>query len=115
MIARVWRGRTRAARADVYYDYLVKTGAEECRQVDGNAGVEILRRVDGDTAEFVFVSYWQSMDDVRRFAGPEMERAVYYPEDRTYLLELEPHVLHYEVMAAGGGRAPALDRPGGAS
>src|SRR5256885_10813478 len=31
------------------------------------------------------------------FAGDDVERAHYYPEDRDYLLELEPTVTHYEV------------------
>ncbi len=35
---------------------------------------------------------------IRRFAGDDVERARYYPEDRAYLLELEPGVAHYEVL-----------------
>jgi hypothetical protein len=36
---------------------------------------------------------------VRRFAGPEPEHAVYYPEDDRYFPEEErtPYVRHYEV------------------
>ena len=39
------------------------------------------------------------MEAVRRFAGPEPERAVYYPEDRRYFPDAEcrPLVAHYEV------------------
>ena len=29
----------------------------------------------------------------------DVENAVYYPRDPEYLLELEPHVRHYEVFA----------------
>jgi hypothetical protein len=36
---------------------------------------------------------------VRRFAGPDADKAVYYPEDKEYLLELEPAVAHYDVVA----------------
>jgi hypothetical protein len=40
------------------------------------------------------------MDAVRRFAGPQPERAVYYPEDHRYFPESEctPLVRHYEVV-----------------
>jgi len=38
------------------------------------------------------------MDAIRIFAGEDVERAHYYPEDREYLLELEPTVTHYEVL-----------------
>jgi len=39
--------------------------------------------------EYVLVTLWDSMDAVRRFAGPEPERAVYYPEDDIYFPEDE--------------------------
>jgi hypothetical protein len=32
-----------------------------------------------------------------------MERAKYYPEDKSFLIELEPNVTHYEVLAAPQG------------
>ena len=33
-----------------------------------------------------------------KFAGAEIEKARYYPEDEAFLLELEPNVAHYEVL-----------------
>jgi heme-degrading monooxygenase HmoA len=60
--------------------------------------VSILRRIEGDQAHFVFTSRWESWDAITRFAGPEPEKAVYYPEDREFLLALDPHVAHFEVL-----------------
>lgn len=34
---------------------------------------------------------------IRAFAGDEIERAKYYPEDAKYLLEFEPTVPHFEA------------------
>jgi hypothetical protein len=45
------------------------------------------------------MSLWESYGAVKRFAGPNFERAVYYPEDKNFLLELEPNVVHYEILA----------------
>lgn len=101
MVARVWSGRTAAGRAEEYAAYLRETGVREVRGTTGNRGVILLRRVEGEVAEFVFVSLWGSMEDVTRFAGPDPERAVYYPRDREFLLELAPHVRHYEVVEQG--------------
>jgi heme-degrading monooxygenase HmoA len=101
MIARIWRGVTEAAKADEYLDYLQATGVKGTRSTAGNRGVRILRRVADQHAEFLFVSYWDSLDAIRAFAGPDIERAVYYPADKDYLLELEPTVAHYEVYAFG--------------
>ncbi len=98
MIARIWRGRTRAAEADAYVDYLLATGVKEYAAVPGNRGVRVLRRTEGEVAEFLVVSFWESMEAVRGFAGDEVERAVYYPEDDRFLLDGEPTVAHYEVV-----------------
>jgi heme-degrading monooxygenase HmoA len=99
MIARIWRGRTRAAQADMYLDYLQNTGIPGTRATPGNRGARILRRIVGQEAEFLFISYWDSLEAISAFAGPDIERAVYYPEDEAYLLELEPTVAHYEVFS----------------
>ena len=99
MIARLWHGTTPASKADEYLNYLEATGLKDYRSVEGNRGVQVLRRVDADRAEFLLISLWDSFDAIRRFAGPEIEKAVYYPEDKDFLLELEPNVVHYEVVA----------------
>ena len=102
MIARIWRGVTRAAHADEYLAYLNATGLPAYRATQGNRGVRVLRRVTGAgddaQAEFILTSLWESLDAIRRFAGDEVEKAVYYPEDTRYLLALEPNVTHYEVV-----------------
>jgi heme-degrading monooxygenase HmoA len=99
LIARVWHGATDAARGDEYADYLERTGARECRATPGNRGVFVLRRIKHDRAEFTFISLWESIDAIRRFAGDDYEKAHYYPEDRDFLIELEPFVEHYDVLA----------------
>jgi heme-degrading monooxygenase HmoA len=101
MIARIWHGFTKADKADEYLAYLQETGVEHTRGTPGNHGVHILRRVADGRAEFLFTSFWDSLEAVHAFAGPDIERAVYYPKDAEYLLELEPTVAHYEVYSFG--------------
>jgi uncharacterized damage-inducible protein DinB len=55
------------------------------------------------------------MDGIRRFAGPDPERARYYPEDERFLTALEPNVEHFDVVAqrqpsAGSTQAAELAR-----
>jgi heme-degrading monooxygenase HmoA len=100
VIARVWRGAVPAGRADEYGAYLDRTGVRDCRATPGNRGVLVLRHDTADETEFVFISLWASMAVIRGFAGDDVERARYYPEDRDFLLALEPTVRHYEVSAA---------------
>ena len=98
MIARTWRGVTAARDADAYVDYLQQTGLAEFRQTEGNRGALALRRLEGERAEFVVLSLWESEAAIRRFAGDDIERAVFYPEDKRFLIERDNHVTHYEVV-----------------
>ena len=100
LIARVWHGVTDAGRADEYAEYLERTGTKECRATPGNRGVYVLRRIRQNRAEFTFISLWDSVDAIKRFAGEDYEKAHYYPEDRDFLVELEPFVEHYDVLDA---------------
>jgi heme-degrading monooxygenase HmoA len=98
MIARTWAGATRAADADTYLDYLHRTGLAQYRATTGNRGVLALRRIDGDRAEFLLLTLWDSEEAIRRFAGDDIEQAVFYPEDDRFLVARDERVRHYEVL-----------------
>lgn len=98
MIARTWIGRTRRDQAEAYGAYLQQTGMAEMRQTAGNRGVGILRRRDGVDEEFIVVSLWESEEAIAAFAGDDVLRARYYPEDDRYLLEKTPFVQHYTLV-----------------
>ena len=97
MIARLWRGATRAADRDAYLAYLQRTGLEAYRLTPGNRGVYALCREVNGLVEFLLVSLWEDREAIRRFAGTDMDRAVFYPEDDRYLVNRDLHVTHYEV------------------
>lgn len=101
MIARLWHGRTPKAKAEAYCAFLDTRAMPDYRSVPGNLGAQVLRHDEGDVAHFVTLSYWDSEDAIRAFAGTELLKAKYYPEDADYLLEFEPEVVHYEVRSAG--------------
>jgi heme-degrading monooxygenase HmoA len=103
MIARTWHGRVPVELADEYYEYLLRTGIPGYRRTPGNAGVYVFRRTESGVAHFLLTSLWDSFASIRAFAGEEVERARYYPEDTRYLLELEPAVTHYEVLSTPDG------------
>jgi heme-degrading monooxygenase HmoA len=98
MIARSWRGATRARDADAYLKYLHRTGLAEYRKTPGNRGVLGLRRIVEDKAEFLLISLWDSRESIQKFAGEDIEKAVFYPEDERFLVERDEHVSHYEVV-----------------
>lgn len=98
MIARLWHGVTAAEKSEEYLDYLNETGVPDYRATEGNRGVYVLRRTEGDRAHFLTVSFWESIEDIERFAGQVPEKARYYPEDEGFLLEFEPRAEHYEIV-----------------
>ena len=99
MIMRIWRGVTLAEKADAYLEYLQATGIKEYRATPGNLSVQVVRRISEGRAEFLTITLWDSWEAIRGFAGENVDTAVYYPEDDAYLLEREPKVVHYEVLA----------------
>jgi hypothetical protein len=99
LIGRIWRGATHARDAEAYVEYLRGTGLKEYRETPGNLGAWVLWRIAGSRAEFVTLSLWESRKAIQGFAGEEIDRAVFYPEDDRFLVEREETVAHYEVLA----------------
>jgi heme-degrading monooxygenase HmoA len=99
MIARIWRGATRLEDAEAYVRYIEKTGLDEYKRTPGNQGAWIMWRAVGDRAEFATLSFWESRASIVGFAGEDVDKAVFYPEDDRYLVHREPTVEHYEVAA----------------
>jgi heme-degrading monooxygenase HmoA len=98
MIARVWRGWVATDRADACVDYISGTGMAEYRQTPGNLGAQMWTRDLGDgRTEVVTLSWWESAEDIRGFAGDDIDQAVFYPEDDDYLIDRETAVTHYQV------------------
>ena len=86
MIARLWHGRVRHGQADAYAAFLAERAIPDYRGIPGNLGVRILRRDAEDAVHFVTLSFWESEDAIRAFAGDDVLKAKYYPEDAAFLL-----------------------------
>ena len=107
MIARIWHGVTMAAKADAFFQFVRKTGEQAYLKSPGNRGVHILRRHFDDKAEFLLVSFWDSIESIKRFAGEDFNKALYpFPEDKEFLIELEPEVKHFEVLNKSADSSP---------
>jgi len=101
MIARHWRGWTTQVNADAYETLLAQVVLPQLKQVQGYRGGYVLRRqTAADEVEFVVVNLFESIEAVKRFAGPDYEVAVFEPEARRLLAKVEPLAAHYDVRAA---------------
>jgi heme-degrading monooxygenase HmoA len=75
MIARMWHGRTKAPDADKYLEYLNHSGIPDYRRTPGNLGAWVFRRIEGDVAHFITLTFWESREAIRAFAGDNIELA----------------------------------------
>jgi len=97
-IVRMWHGRVPTSKAAAYREFTKGRAIPDYRSVPGNLSVHILERQDGDVTHFITLTFWENLDAIRGFAGEDVEKAKYYPEDAGFLLEYEPRVVHYEVV-----------------
>ena len=98
MIVRVWRGKTTPAKAEGYGTFLRETAYPDYGEAQGNRGWMLLSRPGPESVEFMFVSFWESMQAVAQYSGGDPEHPKYYPEDKAALLELPERAEHFEVV-----------------
>ena len=100
MIARIWTGKTDAANSVEYSKFLEQTAVKDYQSVTGNLGLHFLRKTGGEEAIFILITYWDSIDSIKHFAGDDYEKAKYYSEDSDFLLSFPEKVEHFEVFVS---------------
>ena len=99
MIARHWRGWTKAEHADAYETLLRCEVLPALKQIAGYRGGYILRSDTTTEVEFVVINFFESLEAVKGFAGPEYQVPVFEPEAKRLLSRMEPIAAHYSVRA----------------
>lgn len=99
-IARVWRGRTARACADEYEAYNYEVGINPL--IAKAMGVQTFREDRADESEFVTISYWESVEAMRRFAGGDPAQIHHLPRDAEFLIELPKSVQILRVRTSHG-------------
>ena len=100
LILRKWTGVIRTADEAAYVAYIDATGSADYAATPGNRGFQMLLRALGDgRSEVTTLSWWESLDAIRGFAGDDVDIARYYPEDDRFLLERPRHVEHHRVVS----------------
>lgn len=99
-VARAWHGKTLRAKADEYERYLA-AAITKFPTIAGNRGYQLMRLEggpDGDPyVEFQVISYWDSLDAIKAYAGADIRRTRDLPRDKEYLVDMEPFVRNYEL------------------
>ncbi len=100
MIARIWKGWATAENASAYEELFRERILPELRSIDGFAGAYVLRKDAEDEAEISTITLFESMGEIRAFAGEDLNVAHVTPEARRLLSRFEDTVVHYDVVVA---------------
>jgi len=99
-IARIWRGRVPAAKADEYARYNYEAGI---RPLEEKAlGVQSLREDRATESEFITISYWENVAAMARFTGSDPRQIHHLDRDPEFLIELPKSVQILEIIASSG-------------
>ena len=97
MVARVWHGRTPADKTDEYRQYLFEAGVKKIATLPGNRGVQMMVSDTADRGEFMVISYWDSIDAIKGYAGSDYTKVHDLPRDRDFLIDKESLVRHFSL------------------
>jgi heme-degrading monooxygenase HmoA len=98
MITRLWHGYTTPANAAAYETLLRSEILPGIHRISGYRGAHLLRRDLGSEIEFVTLTYFTSLEDVRAFAGEDYEACVVPAEARALLSHFDLRAVHYETL-----------------
>jgi heme-degrading monooxygenase HmoA len=98
MITRLWHGYTKPQDADTYQQLLLTQILPGIHRIAGYKGSYLLRRDCDDEVEFVTLTFWESLDAIREFAGADYERSVVPPEAARLLARHDERSVHYDSV-----------------
>ena len=97
LIARVWRGWPTSKNGDAYKELIDETVMPGLKCIPGYRGGYVLRQDGKAEFGFVVVNFFESLQAVQAFAGPDYTVPVFEPEARELLAMVEPVAHHYDV------------------
>lgn len=98
MIVRTWSARADTKGAAAYRSYFEGTLLPDLRHRPGFAGAYLLGdELEGRVALTV-LTFWETEEAIRAFAGEHIDTAVVEPEARRHLLEIDPFAAHATLL-----------------
>ena len=98
MIARIWKARATPERVREYADYLKSTVVPELTAIHGYQGVSLLQRDQNGAVEVTVITWWESLEAIRAFAGEAVETAVVHDSAARMLIDFDRSVEHHQVI-----------------
>ena len=99
MIARIWHGFTTLENAAAYEKFL-KTEfmpAVEKKNIPGYKKFQLLRKDGTDDVSFITIMWFDTLEQIKAFAGEDYEKAVVHPTAHALLKRHDSHSRHFEL------------------
>ena len=100
MITRVWKALATAESVSKYVAHFEHNVYPEIKEIYGFAGAQVMRKPVEGGVEIVVMTFWESMDAIRTFAGEDVTQAVVEPEAQAVLISYDTAVSHYDIMVS---------------
>ena len=98
MIARIWKARATPERVEEYAAYLKSTVVPELATIHGYQSATLLQREQNGAVEVTVITWWDSLDAIRAFAGEAIENAVVHDSAARMLVDFDRGVEHHQVV-----------------
>lgn len=99
-IARIWHGSTPINMTDEYVALAKSSCVARCEATPGNLGVTFFHETEGEMTHHTFISYWQDMEAVKRFAGEDFQRPRFFAGEEKFLVKSDAFVEHRDLVMA---------------
>ena len=98
LLVRSWSARATADGAAAYRRHFETDVLPSLAAIPGQRGALLLARSTGAGRELEVLSFWESMEAMRAFAGSDVTTAVVAPEARAALSDYDREVKIFEVL-----------------
>ncbi len=102
MIVRRFRAKATIANAKAYAVFFRDVLTPQLREIPGHRGALVLSEERATNTRIIVLTFWDSMDAIRKFAGKNVNYAVVEPEARellgSYDLEVTHHVVEVDTL-----------------
>ncbi len=98
MIARQWTGTIRKEKYQEYIELVEERGMREYAETRGFIAAYAFRRQVGDDFEVSLVSFWDSLESLKAYAGQDYEAAHYFPEHAAMMIDPPPTSPKFDVV-----------------
>jgi heme-degrading monooxygenase HmoA len=97
MIERHWKGITQPSEADKYTRHLMAETFQKLKVMSGFIRASILKKEVAEGVEFLIVTVWESLENIKEFTGEDISVAVVPDKVKKMMVRFDETADHYEV------------------